>query len=520
VSRETLRIADFHRSSTPAAWSFHPMRAHLPRLAAFLLLGAIVPAGRAQETKTLRGQEREAATPDKKGVFLVEPYLQLGDAPALATSESVHVLWQADDQEAGEGWSVEYRNGDEPSWRRADKPETRRIAVGGIAPHRVFQASLSGLKRGEKVEYRVRRWNDVVFTAKAQARKGPDQPYRFVAFGDCGANTAGQKSVAYQTYLAHPDFVFIAGDIVYSRGRVSEYREKYWPIYNAEQASPATGAPLLRSTLFVAAPGNHDIGSPDLKAFPDGLAYFYYWSQPMNGPLLKAGGENTLKLEGPEKDQKAFLDAAGPAFPRMANFSFDYGNSHWVVLDSNPYADWTDTELRTWVENDLAAARDATWRFVAFHHPGFNSSRKHFGEQRMRRMAETFERGGVDVVFSGHVHNYQRTYPLRFVPESGGEAKKKGQSKGEVGGRWTLDKVFDGNERTKPKGVISLVTGGGGASLYDPEQQDDAASWQEFTHKFLSKMHSLTIVDVEGSTLKFRQVSDSGTEVDRFTLTK
>lgn len=240
----------------------------------------------------------------------------------------------------------------------------------------------------------------------------------------------------------------------------------------------------------------------------------------MNGPLLKPGTENTLKLEGPEKDQKAFLDAAGPAFPRMANFSFDYGNAHWVVLDSNTYADWTDSELRAWVEDDLAAARDATWRFVAFHHPGFNSSRKHFSEQRMRRMAATFEKGGVDVVISGHVHNYQRTFPLRFVPDAAGGATKKGASKGEVAGRWTLDRSFDGKARTRPDGVIYLVTGAGGANLYDPEQQDEAASWQEFTDKFLSRMHSLTIVDVDGSTMNFRQVSDSGVELDRFTLTK
>src|SRR5262249_3306605 len=148
---------------------------------------------------------------------------------------------------------------------------------------------------------------------------------------------------------------------------------------------------------------------------------------------------------------------------------------------------------------------------VAFHHPGFNSSRKHFSEQRMRRMAATFENGGVDLVLSGHVHNYQRTYPLKFDPGSAQAAKKKS---GEVEGRWSLDRAFDGAGRSRPDGVIYLVTGGGGANLYDPEQQDDPGSWQEFTHKFLAKMHSLTIVDVDGPTLKVRQVSSTGVEVD------
>ena len=36
-------------------------------------------------------------------------------------------------------------------------------------------------------------------------------------------------------------------------------------------------------------------------------------------------------------------------FPRMANFSFDFGNGHWTVLDANPYVDWTNRELQAWV---------------------------------------------------------------------------------------------------------------------------------------------------------------------------
>jgi hypothetical protein len=279
------------------------------------------------------------------------------------------------------------------------------------------------------------------------------------------------------------------------------------------------GAPLLRSTLFLAAPGNHDIATRDLEKYPDGLAYFLYWDQPLNGPLGTAGAANTPTLQGPEANRKAFLDAAGAAYPRMANFSFDYGNAHWTVLDANSYVDWTDPALRAWVERDLASARGATWRFVTFHQPGFNSSKKHFDEQRMRLLAEVFEAGGVDLVFSGHVHNYQRTYPLRFVPEKEADGIRVGP-KGQVAGRWVLDKSFDGRTRTRPDGVIYLVTGAGGAKLYDPEQQDDPGSWQEFTHTFLSKVHGLTVADVGETALTVRQVSAAGEELDHFTVTK
>ena len=89
-----------------------------------------------------------------------------------------------------------------------------------------------------------------------------------------------------------------------------------------------------------------------------------------------------------------------------------------------------------------------------------------------------------------------------------------------VPGTWTLDRVFDGRSNTRPQGVIYLVTGAGGNTLYNPEQQDDPASWQSFTHKFISKVHTLTIADVNGTTLTVRQVSVDGTELDRFTITQ
>ena len=111
---------------------------------------------------------------------------------------------------------------------------------------------------------------------------------------------------------------------------------------------------------------------------------------------------------GPEANKKAFLDAAGKAFPRMANFSFDYGNAHWTVLDANATSTGPTASSAAWVARDLAAAKGATWRFVGFHQPGFNSSKKHFDEQHMRLLAPVFEAGKVDVVFNGHVHNYQR----------------------------------------------------------------------------------------------------------------
>jgi len=467
-------------------------------------------------------EEPQAGPKAPEGPFLVKPYLQIGHSPAAG---SLILLWHAGD--ADSQWEVEYRSGTDRAWRKARAASADPIAVTGVDRHWICRAVLTGLDKGSAFTYRVRKADEIVFSAESRAPKGVDQAYRFVAFGDGGANTPEQKSIAYRAFQEKPDFVMIPGDIVYARGRASEYRENFWPVYNADQASPEVGAPLLRASLFIAAPGNHDIATRDLEKYPDGLAYFYYWQQPLNGPTGEEGSAHVPALSGSDANKKAFLGAAGDAYPRMANFSFDYGNAHWTVLDSNPYVDWTDQGLRAWVERDLASAKGATWRFVAFHHPGFNSAREHYEQQQMRQMAAVFDVGAVDVVFSGHVHNYQRSYPLHFVPGPDGDDKpvagKDGKpiAKGKlVTGRWRLDKSFDGATNTRPDGVIYLITGAGGQHLYNPEQNDDPGSWQPFTHKFASKVHSLTVADVDGSTLTVRQVTADGQELDRFVVTK
>jgi len=357
----------------------------------------------------------------------------------------------------------------------------------------------------------------VLFESPGHARKSAAQPYRFALFGDSGQGNAAQKAVAYQVSLVKPDFIFIPGDIVYSSGRISEYRTKFFPIYNPDQTAADVGAPLLRSIPFIAAPGNHDADLQNFQRFPDALAYFLYWDQPLNGvvpPSVAPKVAHNLNGSTPEA-QSAFLLAAKPRYPVMANFSFDYGNAHWTILDSNTYMDWTNPALREWVAQDLAAAKSAAWRFVAYHHPGFNSSKTHFTDQWMRSLAPVFEEGKVDIVFAGHVHNYQRSFPLTFAPNP-----ETAGARGELAGDWKLDHDFKDGSTAGPKGVIYIVSGAGGAGLYNPEQQNDPTTWQPFTDKFFSTENSFSIVDIDGKTLSLKQVSASGKELDAFRIAK
>jgi hypothetical protein len=470
--------------------------------------------------------------------FLVKPYLQLGDAPKLSASESLVLIWHTEN--VPEKWAVEVRTSKDSTWRGTGEVQSQVIsapagepAIAGkdgakkdapasppIEPHIVYRARLSDLVPGQEFRYQVLKAGKPVFEARAQARKSAGQPFRFALFGDCGQGTPSENVIAYQAYLAKPDFLVIPGDIVYSSGRISEYRTKFFPTYSAEEPSPANGAPIARSVPFIAAPGNHDTALANYLRFPDALAYFFYWDQPLNGPVpLPDAAKTRHILTGNKAAQPTFLAAAGSRYPRMANFSFDYGNSHWTILDANPYMDWSNPSLLEWLAKDLAAAQSATWRFVAFHQPGFNSSKEHFTEQQMRPLSPAFEAGNVDIVFSGHVHNYQRSFPLTFAPAPQPDGSPAGP-KGQVAGEWKLDKAFGDGAKSKPHGVIYIVSGGGGAGLYNPEQQTDPASWQGFTDKFISQVHSFSVVDIDGKNMRLKQISETGEMVDSFRIAK
>ncbi|WP_157235614.1 metallophosphoesterase [Methylosinus sp. LW4] len=485
-------------------------QAHLSlRALPLLLAAAVAPPLGAQ------------AEPLAPSAFVVKPYLQIGRNLSPTT---LHLLWHTPDESAD--WAVETRPTSSAAWTRAGAPQRTRVAVAGVTPRWVLNAALTGLPAGGEFEYRLLRNDHPVFSAKALAPKAAEQTYRFVAFGDVGAGTAEQKAMALRAWLSKPDLVVVPGDIVYEYGLVSEYDKNFWPTYNADEPS-GSGVPLMRRVPMFTVPGNHDIDNRDLDRFPDGLAYYFFWDQPLNGPTGTEGGPIVPKLTANETNRRQFLAAAGDAYPRMANYSFDYGNTHWTVLDSNPYVDWTNKELQAWVAHDLASATQATWRIVTFHHPGFNSSNEHLEQQHMRLLAPIFEAGKVDLVLSGHLHNYQRTFPMTFkVQKNGAGTLLMGGKDGTrvrgrvVNGRWTLDKNFDGETQTKPQGVIYVVTGAGGKELYDVDQNDAPDSWQPFTKTFVSNVHSLTIVDVKAQSLHLQQVTAEGRELDAFTITK
>jgi hypothetical protein len=437
------------------------------------------------------------------GEFIAKPYLQLGSKGGLA------VVWQvAGDHE--DEWKFETKDGD--SWKAGPPVHHRPLSIDSIEPIQLNYVDVTELGTSS-FNYRVTKNGKEVFSALANERVKDKDHYTFAVMGDCGADTAAQRKVAYQLNLAKPNFVLITGDIVYSDGRASEYLHHFFPVYNNEIAAPNAGAPLMRSTLMAAVPGNHDVGKAalfdvrNMSVFADSMAYFYEWQQPLNGPG-KFGEPNTpLLLNNPERQQK-FRVAAGENYPAMSNFYFDLANARFVMLDADHYMDWSNKQWRKWLDDALTGAKHKTWRFVLYHQTAFNSDHSHFSEQRMRLISDILEKHDVRIVFCGHVHNYQRTYPLHFKPNA---MDAKGMVDGQL-------EFASAGKPVRADEIVYITTGGGGGALTGTQISATPQKWQPFTEKFIARTHSFSLVDVNGDKLTFRQISEDGDELDRFTL--
>lgn len=453
--------------------------------------------------------------------IVVPPYLQPGDVSSLNKEEKV-LIWQTDSV-AG-SYTVEYVKG---KFEAGVKPSLAKISSVKLflknKTSLLYRAHLSKLQFDELYSYRVVLTGKIIaentFTSRSK------QPAsRFAVFGDCGHGNENQAAIAYQVHQQKPQFVLVTGDNVYYRGLEHEYRKSFFPYYTSPEASPEKGAPLMSSIPFYMVVGNHDIGGDDLDKHSGGLAYFYYSDLPLNAPIP----ESTLQVKGEAAKVKAFKKNTGARFPGMTNYSFDYGNVHIVCLDANVYVNPLDHLLKEWLVMDLQRSK-ADWKIVAYHHPAFNASKAHYDDQLMRLLAPVLEELRVDLVLTGHVHNYQRSVPLKFDPKKNKDGTMYVISKeGQVDGKFTLDSTFDGITNTKPNGIIYIVTGAGGAPLYDKQYTNNPALWKHdppdnwapFTVKMISDIHSFTMIETTKEKLILKQLDAKGNVFDEISVTK
>ncbi len=204
---------------------------------------------------------------------------------------------------------------------------------------------------------------------------------RIWVLGDAGTAYTGQYNVRDAYYAATgsaaTDLILLLGDNAYDNGTDAEYQAKMFNVYDR----------ILRNAPVWSTLGNHD-GYSASSAAQTGPYYDIF--------SLPGAGEGGGVPSGTE-----------------AYYSFDWGNIHFVSLNSYDVSRSVTGAMLTWLEADLQA-NDKDWLVAFFHHPpyskGSHNSDTETAMVEMRTNAlPILERHGVDLVLSGHSHSYERS---------------------------------------------------------------------------------------------------------------
>jgi predicted phosphodiesterase len=238
--------------------------------------------------------------------------------------------------------------------------------------HRVV---LTGLEPGVIYAYRASSgstWRTGTF--RTAPREG--QPFCFAVCGDTQYDGDVCRQIAAGIARSGADLVLHAGDLA---GAGREYGR-----WDTEFFGPADA--LLGTMPVMAVPGNHEYGGVGP------LWFFYFFDRPLN----------------------------------KGWFAMSYGNARFIGLDSNvdysagsPQYDWLVRELQSRTYDA------ATWRIVVLHHPPFTVSTGHSDDVTVQRqLVPLFEEYGVDLVFAGHSHAYERYlhHDVHYIVTGGGGA--------------------------------------------------------------------------------------------------
>jgi hypothetical protein len=224
-----------------------------------------------------------------------------------------------------------------------------------------YTANLSSLTPGTEYVYRVGRegaWSEpATFTTAAET-----ESFTFLYMGDVQSGYAAWGSMLDSVYGADLEikFALLGGDLT-DRG----YDEVEWGEFLDAAIGVFSRIPVM-PTL-----GNHD-----------GTMYLKFFALPENGP---AGLEQEF-------------------------YSFDYGDAHFVILNSNNN---TSAAAKQWLQQDLEST-NKKWKFAIFHHPAYPAAFDYKGIDKSicENWVPILEQNGVDMVFVGHQHVYMRTYPI------------------------------------------------------------------------------------------------------------
>jgi len=384
---------------------------------------------------------------------------------------------------------------------RTDVPTESRVHFGTVASNLNLQAvdpapvtehalTLSGLAPDTKYFYSILAAPFLSVGGPSYAFTTPpsgSKPTRIWAIGDVGTASLGSGAplLVRDAYASHTgsrptDVWLMLGDNAYRSGTDAEYQAAVFDVFQD----------LLRTTPLWPTLGNHETYS----ATPDGhMAYDDIFNLPMDG---SAGG----------------LPSGSERY-----YSFDYGNIHFLSLDSELAARTSASPMLTWLEQDLAAT-DKDWIIAYWHSPPYSkgSHDSDFESNLVgmrQQVVPILEAYGVDLVLCGHSHSYERSFLLN----------------GHYGNSATLTPamVLDaGSGRSEETGAYGKSTDGqeaGRGAVYVVAGSAGQTGFGLFNHPaiFISRNNlGSLIIDIEGSRLDAKFLRENGQIDDHFTILK
>ncbi len=377
-----------------------------------------------------------------------QPYLQ------SVRSDRASVLWTMLQSGAG---AVQFST--DRSFSRTVNASIRDFVpseTGAVFPFYQYKADLTNLSPGTEYFYRLTLNGNVVQTGDNQYFRTPgtgSSAFVFLAFGDSGVNSAQQIGLAARmTSQEDPALVLHVGDIAYPSGTYQEFQANHFDVYRD----------LMKRVPFFPVAGNHEYwrnGNPRSE-LTNALAFVNMHAAPADGV---------------------------PAADRGRYYSFDWGNVHFIALDSNlPLSEAAEGagQMLQWLENDLQRTR-RFWRIAYFHHPPYAGGPNQTDPlSRLARqwIVPILERYNVQLVLNGHEHSYQRSFPLR-----------------------------GGTQVPAGTGTVYVTTGGGGHTNLYPTCCDSAVEVSESVHHYVRG-------EVQGARLTLRVIRLNGSEGDILTL--
>jgi hypothetical protein len=398
------------------------------------------------------------------------PYLQMG------TPTSMVVRWRTDTATTS---SVRYGAATGALTELAENLTLKTehvISIAGLTPNTRYYYSvgtnLAPIAGGDSSFYFV--------TSPTEAK-----PTRVWVLGDPGLGTTGQAAVrnAYTAFTGarETDVLLTLGDNAYNNGTDAEYQNYFFNIYPT----------IMRNSVLWPTIGNHDSGQ--VSNPPASLPYFNIFSLPQSA------------------------QAGGVASGTSRYYSFDYGNIHFVCLDSMTSDRSVNGAMMTWLRNDLTA-NTKSWLIAFWHHPpyskGSHDSDTSTNETQMRQtVLPVLEQYGVDLVLSGHSHSYERSFLIDNhygLSNTFSAANKKNAGDGREGGAGAYTKPTVGP--SAHEGTVYAVAGSSGTtsggSLNHPAMFIS-----------LNNLGSM-VLDVDGNRLDAKFLRETGAIADSFTLLK